>query len=141
MQRLAKAEDVHGLVEMGRKFHAMSPHASMAPYDGEAVDRMLTFMIQSDAAVVIMNDTGVIGAVYAPVYFNPGTWMCEESFWWADKDGGELLAGLEEHAKGWGADFLHLSTLENDKSKAIDRVLTRKGFRAIERRYLKELSP
>lgn len=140
-QRLATAEDIPALVEMGRKFHAMSPHVSMGAYDAEAIERMVRFMIESPQSVVLTNGTGAIGAVYAPVYFCPSKWMCEESYWWAEKDGMALLDGLLEHARGWGAGFLYLSTLENALSPVVDRLLRRRGFKLLERRYMLEIAP
>jgi hypothetical protein len=140
-QRLALPEDVPAIVALGRKFHAMSPHKDMAEYDEMGVARVVSFMIESPQSVVLFNGTGVIGATYAPVYFAPSKWMCEENFWFSDDRGGlELLDGLTIHAKGWGATHLCLSTLENAKTKVIDRLLTRKGFKAIERRYILELT-
>lgn len=138
--RLATVEDVPALVEMGAKFHAMSPHEFMGEYDPQATARMLVFMVQSPQAVLMTNGEGVIGGTYAPVYFQPAKWMIEENFWWSGKDGFALLEAMLVHAKGWGADFCLLSTLENDHSKAIDRLLTRKGFRLMERRYIKEIA-
>lgn len=141
MQRLATPEDVPAIVALGRKFHAMSPHKDMAEYDDLGVSRVVSFMIDSPQSVVLFNGTGVIGATYAPVYFAPAKWMCDENFWFSDSKGGlELLEGLVVHAKGWGASHLRLSTLENEKSKVIDRLLTRRGFRLLERSYLLELA-
>lgn len=138
--RLATVEDIPALVEMGAKFHAMSPHQFMGAYDHAGIARMLRFMIDSPQAVLLTNGEGLIGGTYAPVYFAPSTWMIEENFWWAGKDGFALLDNLLDHAKGWGAAFCLLSTLENDRSKAIGRLLKGKGFRLMERRYIKELA-
>jgi hypothetical protein len=137
---LATVEDIPALVEMGAKFHAMSPHKFMGEYDPQATGRMLAFMIDSPQAVLMTNGEGVIGGTYAPVYFQPSVWMIEENFWWAGKDGFALLEAMLIHARGWGAAFCLLSALENDHSKAIDRLLTRKGFRLMERRYIKEIA-
>ncbi|MDB6036016.1 MAG: hypothetical protein JWM16_6354 [Verrucomicrobiales bacterium] len=139
-QRLATVEDIPALVEMGQKFHTMSPHASMGAYDPEAVARVIAFMIESPQSVVLTNGTGAIGATYAPIFFGPSQWLCEENFFFSEGRGGfDLLDGLIEHARGWGASHVSMSTLENAKAHVIDRLMTRKGFRFIERRYIKEL--
>lgn len=137
---IATTADLPMLVDLGAKFHAMSPHRFMGEYDPEGTARVLRFMIESPQAVLMTNGEGAIGGTYAPVYFAPSKWMIEENFWYAGKDGFALLEAMLVHAKGWGADFCLLSTLENDHSKAIDRLLTRKGFRLMERRYIKELN-
>lgn len=139
MIREAEHKDVPALVAWGQKFHDMAPHKPMGDYDSAAVARMLRFMMDSPQAMVLTNGTGAIGGVFAPVYFNPSRWMFEESFWWASADGMSLLDAAMERGKEWGASYLLLSTLENRKSAAIDRVLARKGFVLLERRYLKEL--
>lgn len=139
MIREAVAADIPTLVAWGREFHAMAPHNPMGTYDEAAVARMLRFMIDSPQAMVLTNGTGAIGGVYAPVYFNPAKWMLEESFWWSRKAGLNLLHSAIEKGRAWGASYLLLSTLENSKSPAIDRMLARQGFVLLERRYLKEL--
>lgn len=139
-QRLATLEDIPAIVALGKKFHGMSPHKDMGEFDEAGIAKVLEFMIESPQSVVLFNGSGVLGATYAPVYFCPSKWMCEENFWYADAKGGDLLDELIEHARGFGASHICLSTLENDMSRVIDRFLTRKGFKAVERRYLKELS-
>ena len=138
--RTATVEDIPPLVEMGAKFHAMSPHLFMGDFDPSGVANVLRFMIESPQSVVLTNGAGLIGGTYSPVYFAPSKWMLEENFWWSGKDGFALLEAHLDHAKGWGARFYLLSTLENDRSSAIGRLLTRKGFKPLERRYIKELT-
>ena len=138
--RTATVEDIPALVEMGAKFHAMSPHQFLGDYDAEGIGNMLHFMATNAGAILLTNGEGLIGGVLAPVYFAPSKIMAEESFWWAGKGGGELLAAFEEAARAKGAHFVLLSTLENERSAIIDRSVTRKGYRPVERRYIKELT-
>lgn len=137
--RLATIEDIPALVEMGTKFHAMSPHKWMGEFDDAAIGRMLAFLIDNPAGLVVTNGEGVIGGMMSPVYFNPSKWMMEESFWFAGSGGRDLLKAFNTEARGMGADYVLLSTLENDKSHVIDRVVTRMGFVPLERRYVKGL--
>lgn len=137
--RTATAEDIPALVEMGAKFHAMSPHRFMGEYDHTGTENVLRFMIESPQALLLTNGTGLIGGTYSPVYFAPSKWMLEENFWWAGADGMALLKAHLEHAKAWGADFYLLSTLENERSAAINRLVSRMGFKPMERRYIMEL--
>lgn len=137
--RQANQTDIPALVDMGEKFHAMSPHKGMGSYDRAAMSRVLSFMIGSEQCAVFTNGSGVIGGTLSPVYFNPAKWQLEENYWWANGGGNELLEELIGWATNWGASFIMLSTLENDRSKVIDRYLKRKGFVILERRYMKEL--
>lgn len=139
MIREATHDDIPALVEMGRQFHAMAPHNPMGAYDGEGVGRMLAFLIESPSAVVLTNGDGAIGGVMAPIYFCPSKLMMEEAFWWARKGGRDLLREFEVKSREMGAACLYLSTLENEHWHLIDRVVTRRGFAPIERRYVKEL--
>lgn len=140
MIRAAHQDDIGALVEMGRSFHSMAPHRPMGDFDAYAVGMMLSFLIESPTALILKSDEGAIGGVIAPVYFNPAKKIMEEAFWWSLRGGRSLLSAFEKEASIMGADFITLSTLENEKTCVIDRVVTRMGFRPIERRYLKELS-
>lgn len=138
--RKALIEDIPSLVEMGSNFHAMSPHSFMGEYDATGAANVLRFMIESPQSLVLTNGQGMIGGTFAPVFFAPGKWMLEENYWWAGADGFALLDAHLEHAKAWGASFYLLSTLENERSAAITRLVTRKGFKPLERRFIKELA-
>lgn len=118
----------------------MSPHKPMGEFDGEAVARMLRFLIVSPQGLVLTNGEGAIGGMLAPVYFNPGKFIMEEAFLWARRGGRDLLRYFCEEATKMGADFVSMSTLENDKVNAMHRFVTRMGFIPLERRYLKGLS-
>lgn len=115
----------------------MSPHKPMGGFDPEAVARMLAFLI--DNGLVLTNGEGAIGGMMAPIYFNPGKIVMEESFWWARRGGRDLLKEFCRAARAMGADFISLSTLENDRQALVDRLVGSMGFRPLERRYLKDL--
>lgn len=137
--RNATAADIPELVEMGRQFHAMSPHKWLGDYDAGAVTNMLAYLIGSPDAIVVTNGVGCVGGIIAPVYFDPTKRMLEESFWWAEKGGRDLLRAFEAIGRQKGAQFLYLSTLENERTAVIDRVVKAAGYLPVERRYVKEL--
>lgn len=137
--RTATVEDIPALVEMGAKFHAMSPHKPVGDYDYDAVARTLAFLVESPSGLVVRSDTGVLGGFMAPVFFAPTVPMMEENFWWASGGGQELRRFFEAEAKAMGARFVYFTTLENDRIDAIDRLMQRDGYRPVERRYMKEL--
>lgn len=137
--RLATVDDIPALVEMGAKFHAMSPHQFMGEYDPEGIANLLRFLATGSNTILLTNGEGLIGGVLAPVYFAPTKIMAEESFLWARKGGGDLLSAFEDEAKARGAAFVLMSTLENEKTKAMDRVMRRSSYVPVERRYIKVL--
>lgn len=137
--RKATVEDVPALVEMGAKFHAMSPHRPVGEYDREAVARTLAFLIDNPSGLVVRSDTGVLGGFMAPIFFSPLILMMEENFWWSQGGGQVLRRFFEEEAQKMGARFVYFTVLENDRISAIDRVMKRDGYMPVERRYMKEL--
>lgn len=138
--RAATAEDIPALVEIGARFHEMSPHRFMGEYDRRGIANVLGFMIGSPQSIVLTNDAGLIGGTLAPVYFAPSKLMAEENFWFAGAGGRDLLRAFEEEAAARGAHFVLLSTLENERASIIDRMVERRGYRLIERRWLKEFT-
>ncbi|MCP4314449.1 MAG: hypothetical protein GY789_00020 [Hyphomicrobiales bacterium] len=137
--RPANDADVHCLVAMCEEFHAMSPHHDMGQFDKDAMARVLRFMMENTSALMLTNGHGVIAGMLMPVFFAPSRLMMEESIWWAKRGGRELLKSFVSESRLMGADFVLLSTLENEKSKSVERLVSGQGFRPIERRYLKEL--
>ena len=138
--RIATAEDIPALIEMGRKFHAMSPHKSMAEFDPEAFAATLrTLMADAAHSVVLTNGTGLIAGMMTPIYFNPSVYMMEELLWWAEGGGKELLAAFTAVSKAMGARHLYLSTLEDERVGKMDEWVKSLGFSALERRYIKDL--
>jgi hypothetical protein len=131
--------DIPAIVEMGKAFHAMSPHRDMGKYDPIGMANVLSFMIESPSAVVLFNGNGAIGGILAPVYFNPAKIILEESFWWAEEGGRDLLKAFEAWGRANGADFVSMCTLVNEKSAVIGRVMRMNGYRPVETRYIKGL--
>lgn len=140
LPRLATLIDVPAIVAMGARFHAMSPHRPVGEYDAAAVARVVRMLITSPDGVVVTNEEGMIGGLIAPVYFSPDVRMLEEHFWWSGKGGRDLLRAFEDEGRRRGAHLVMLSTLENDRSAAIDRLVSRQGYGALEKRYMKRIS-
>jgi len=136
---IATTEDIPALVEMGAKFHAMSPHKPVGDYDRDAVARTISFLIDNPSGLVVRSETGVLGGMMAPIFFAPDVAMMEESFWWAQGGGQELRRFFETMARKMGARFVYFTTLENDRIDAIDRLMKSDGYKPVERRYMKEL--
>lgn len=138
--RHATLQDIPEMVEMGRRFLAMAPHNPVGPYDGEAVARTLTFLVESPIALLVRNETGMLGGVMSPVFFSPGVLMMEESFWWATGGGQELRRFFESEARAMGARFSYFTVLENERVDSIGRVMKRDGYLPVERRHMKDLT-
>ncbi len=136
---LATEADIPALVEMGRRFHAMSPHKPVGDYDGAAVERVLRFLMTNPDGIVLTNGEGMIAGLIAPVFFAPTIRMGEESSWWAEKGGKELLEAFEEETVKRGGNCAMVSTLAGDREPPIERIMRRAGYLPIERRWMKAL--
>ena len=136
MIRRAGPEDIPAIVNMGRDFHAYSPWSAV-PFDDEATEDFAAKMI--DGGVILMSDTGMIGGVLSPLYFNPAHVVAVELFWWATAGGGALREAFEEWAKDGGAHAVQFSALGNTHSEAMGRMFARHGYRPVETGYLKDL--
>lgn len=133
MSREATIADIPALIPWGREFHEASNQAF--PFDPEGLDRTLRGMIEAEAATVIMHDHGVIGGILSPVYCAPAWVMAVELFWWAEKDGMQLLRAFEAWAEARGANEVRMTTLTN--LPTADAILRRKGYAASEISYSK----
>ena len=134
--RDATREDTPALVAMARRFHAMAPHAALGEFDERTVTGFLRFLIDAPSAIVLTNGCGAIGGMMLPLFFNGAARVMEEGFCWAEGGGLELLDAFTAEAKRRDAQAVFLSTLENDKARAIARVLKRRGFEPLEHRYV-----
>lgn len=106
-------------------------------FDEVAVTGLLRCMIQNDAAAVLVSDAGAIGGMLSPAYCDPSWTMAVELFWWAEKDGLQLLRAFEDWAQEIGAKEVRMTSLAS--LPRADLILRRKGFSPTEISYQKVL--
>jgi hypothetical protein len=137
--RPAVESDVPDLLAMGRAFHAYA-YAGMCDLDEAKALDLLRALMRSPRGLVLTNGKGAIGGVISPGWFQAGSMIMEEAFWWAGTGGRGLLRQFVARSKTMGATSIMLSTLENDRSAAVDRIVRHLGFMPIERRYTMKLT-
>lgn len=130
--RVATSEDVSAIVDMGREFHAYSPWRDVE-FDADAVSVFVERLI--DGGVIFISETGMIGGVINPLYFNPAHSVAAELFWWAKSGGRELMARFEEWAVEQGASGIQFSALGDSQSDRMDRLFIRAGYSKVETGY------
>lgn len=135
----ATEADVPALVQLGAEFYAQSPHRMLGEYRPQAVGNMLRFLITHQMGVVLWDGQGAVGGLLAPLYFDPQKGVMEASFFWGRKRARHLRKAFETHAAQMGADYVLFSALENDRLPGMHRLLSRDGYTAIERRYVKRV--
>lgn len=130
--REATEQDIPQLLVWGRKFHANSPYKDRE-YNPERVSNVLRHMLEH--GVVLISETGMAGALKAPLWFTDGD-VAQELFWWGDAS---LRQGLEDWAKANGCVAFTMVCLENDKAPALSRLYRMNGFQMTEHHFLKVL--
>lgn len=136
MIRDATVEDIPFIVDLGRKFAAITyPEID---YDPETTAASLRGLIDSEAGVLLVSERGMIGAVLFPMFFNAGHLHCQEMFWW--DEGGEgraLLRALEARARERGARTITMVCLDDIRPGVFAKLYTRAGYRPAERFFIK----
>lgn len=137
--RPAEVRDIPALVEMGRKFHAVSGYGDV-PYDENTmVDLFITLVHSGGIFVVGDKPVGMIGGVVFPVFFNRGSLMAQELFWWSESPGAgkALLDTFEAWAKSLGAERIVMMALDALESDRVGDILKRRGYVPAESNYMK----
>lgn len=136
--RPAVESDVPALLAMGREFHAYA-YTGMGDLDEERALRLLRSLMVSPHGLVLTNGVGAIGGIMSPGWFQKGALIMEEAFWWSAQGGRDLLREFVAQSRAKGATSIMLSTLDNERSTAVDRIVKRFGFTPMERRYTMKL--
>lgn len=136
MIRKATHDDVAAVVRFGADFHAYSPWKSI-PFDPDATAGFVGRLI--DGGVVFISETGMIGGLLNPLYFNPSHVVAVELFWWATKGGRDLMQAFEQWAIEGGASGIQFSALGDEKSERMALLFDRAGYRKLETGYYREV--
>lgn len=131
MVRPATVEDIPDLLKMGKSFHAESkmPFA----FRDDVMAGVLGNMVQSENAVVLMTERGVIGGALSAAYCDPEWLYAVELFWWARGDGLALLHEFERWAQQAGANEVRMTSLA--ALPRADRILRASGYEPAEISY------
>lgn len=132
----ATQDDVATVVRFGADFHAYSPWKSI-PFDPDATAQFVSRLI--DNGVVFISETGMIGGLLNPLYFNPSHVVAIELFWWASSGGRELMQAFEQWAIESGASSLQFSALGDHQSERMAQLFDRAGYRKVETGYYREV--
>lgn len=137
--RPAEFRDIPALIEMGRKFHAVSGYGDM-PYDENTmVDLFITLIRNGGLFVVGDKPVGMIGGVVFSVFFNRQQLMAQELFWWSESPGAgkALLDTFEAWAKDMGAEHVVMMALDVLDGARVGEILKRRGYLPAESNYMK----
>jgi len=148
--RRANHEDKKAFVRQAEAFFAVSPMSERAAFDEPKFAKFCDQALESDTVAFWVVDrggeiVGISGAMTFPLYFAPTIKIAQELFWWIEPEargtsaGKQMMFEIEGWAEQVGASHLFMIALENDRSKAMERVYGRNGFAPIERTFTKDL--
>ncbi len=133
MRKATKA-DIPSLLEMGRAFTS----AGNLGFDEAAATAALESLIDGESGVVLMSNTGMIGGMVYPGFFN-GRVIAQEFFWWSERNGLELLGAFESWAASKGASQVVMVCLEALSPERVSKIYMRRGYQPLEHSFVKDL--
>ena len=150
MIRKAIAADLPGYVHLARQFHAASPmHGAIDFDDNGYANFFLTAITNPDMGVWLaeIDDemVGIAGALAYPMYFSPTNRVAQELWWWmtpkARGNGAakQMFGAIEQWAAEKGVKAVFMIALEDERSKKMENVYARAGYKPMERTFIKEV--
>ncbi len=141
MIRRATEADVPALIDMGHRFHALSPWAHIPVDDDVLRANLFAYLGSAQMAIFVTDDlTGMIGAVFAPVFF-ASEYVVQEMFWYCEApgNGSRLRKAVEEWAAEMGATAISIARLVGLNDERMDAMYRAKGYAPGEIFYYKAL--
>jgi len=148
MIRPATPDDALEMARLGVLFHEQADCSEIPYIVEDAAAAVIQFMQLPNFMCFVAEEDGVIvgmiAGVLSPVYFNHSHVSGEELFWWVSKDapplvGLKLLAAIEDKARELGCSTWQMKSLERLNGDRMEQLYTRRGYRASERLFIKEL--
>jgi len=134
--RDATLEDIPELVEMGRHFAAKAaPHVG---FDADSVSQLLRGLIENPLGLCLRGDNSMFGAITFPHPFNNAHKACQELFWWSEGREGIALLNEAIRRADAAADSMVMITLESVHADRMAQFYMKRGFRPMERGFVKD---
>lgn len=145
--RPATYQEFDEMAEKGREFHQASAYRDI-PYDVDSMINTFEQMLEQGLLLVAEADgriIGGVGGVKFGMFFNVGTLVGCERFWWLDPNyrnsraGLALLKGIEAAAKAAGCLHWMMLALDGDDVGRATAIYDRFGYIPVERAYMKRI--
>jgi len=135
--RTATFDDLDSLVLWAREFHAMSFFKNHA-FSPQGTKNFLTMMIRNPSFVILMHDNGAIGG---SIENNPfcNARVAKELFWYAERDGIQLLSAFSGWANDNAADIEFMSSIHplSKNGSTLHKLMNRRGYELVENTYIR----
>lgn len=148
MIRRATPHDIPTIAKLGAIFHNEAgwdeiPYSevdcALALNEFMLSPLFLCYVAEQDGAIV-----GMFAAILSPAFFNHMHVTGEEIFWWVSDEaphmtGLRLLNTVEDTARELGCHTFHMKSLAKLNGERMEKLYTKRGYRASERLFIKEL--
>lgn len=147
--RIATADDIPRIIEMGRKFWAQTDYIAVE-YDPGSIEHWSMLMIDQGLLLVAEADSrvvGSVGALAAPLLGNVKYLVASELFWWIEPEyrtvglGAALLMGIEGAARAAGVKFFSMLALNAVDPERAAKIYLERGYKLVEWSFMKDLQP
>ena len=150
MIRKATADDLQQYAVLAQAFHAASPMHGSIEFDEQGYSQFYLSSLENDGVGLWLAEidgqiVGICGAVAYPLYFNPSGLVVQELWWWLTPEargsgaGKQMFHTIEAWASEKGASAIFMIALEDERSKKMENVYARAGYRPMERTFIKEV--
>lgn len=148
---IAKEDDIPDITRMVKNFHSEYPFK--LDFDdnkiADLIHQLVTASIKDKVLIVAREDEGnvigLIAAIATEVLFS-STRVAAELMWWVDPEhrhtqtGMALLEAFEMWAEQVGCKVIQMSSVESPITDRLTKVYGRRGYKLIERNYLKGIA-
>lgn len=148
--RKAAESDLPNYLVLAKAFHAASPMHGSIEFDIPGYSEFYLSSLQNDSLGIWLAEineqmVGICAAIAYPLYFNPSALVVQELWWWltpaarGSGAGKEMFKQIEQWSKEKNATALFMIALEDERSKKMENLYVRAGFKPMERTFIKEV--
>lgn len=143
--RIANVNDLDTVAQLCFRFQQESPYSNL-PYNYTKVKEVCLKMItgNKNEYLVLLSENGILAALATTPFLFSDVKVASELVWYVDPEyrgteGKELQQAFEYWARRVGCTLINMVLLEDENSERMLKIYKRKGYKAVERSYIKGL--
>ena len=144
--RVATADDLDTILDMGERFIAFGPHGKHVNADRDQLRAGVSAFMQG--GVIFLAESGgkvcgMLACAASPMWFAPHILVAHELAWWVDEEARgssaavRLVMAYQAWAREIGAQVIAMSQLVAVNGEQVGRMLTKLGYEPSEMTYIK----
>lgn len=144
--RVATADDIDTILDMGERFIAFGPHGKHVNADREQLRAGVSAFMQAGIFFLAESNgkvCGMLACALMPMWFAPNVLVAHELAWWVDEEARgssaamRLVMAYQAWAREVGAHVVTMSQLVAVNGEQVGRMLTKLGYEPSEMTYVK----